>query len=96
MRTVTFDDTGGYDCLTAAFHVIDEAGQTIITVDCRHFGQQNCQPLMPDVFQAAQTLARQIAVLPDLMLFAELVANGAHPGAPLQAHARQTLERIKR
>jgi hypothetical protein len=41
MWKYTFDETGGYDCMTGAFHIWD-GNRILMTIDQSAFGQTRC------------------------------------------------------
>jgi len=42
--TSTFEENGGYDCMTDAFYIKDSNGELITVVDLSDFGQERCEP----------------------------------------------------
>lgn len=55
--TVTWDEFGGYDCMTPAFRVRDENDRAVVTLDCG----RTADPVI-------EANARLIAAAPDLLV----------------------------
>lgn len=51
--TSKYDALGGYDCMTAAYHLSDQDGIIRLSVDLSSFGQERCQPPTAEQAQAA-------------------------------------------
>ncbi len=53
-----YDESGGYDCMTGAWRIVDAKGHTVVVVDCATYGQR-----MNESSQLAVTRAGIVARL---------------------------------
>lgn len=67
------NDTGGYDCMTAAIAVTSN-GRRIATLDGADYGQAHCTPLGEDAHAAMTWNAELIADAPALLALARTLA----------------------
>jgi hypothetical protein len=78
-----FDELGGYDCMTAAYFIRDDAGNVIATLDLTNYGQENCGPYdtaAPRAFPVARLIAtspKTLATLEAIVDKARKIANGS-------------------
>lgn len=70
MWKVTFNESGGYDCMTPAHHVERENSREVVVVDAKNFGWFEAELYAEDHPARAAVLARceQIATLIALAL----------------------------
>ncbi len=55
-----FDETGGYDCMTAAFSIHAPDGTLLCEVDARNFGQEPCDYEDTKSIETAKAIAQGI------------------------------------
>jgi len=73
--TMEFDDSGGYDCMTAAYKI--KCGkQLIASVDCADYGQENCSPLPFCVHAKAHEMSQLIVTAVNEYLKGSIVVKG--------------------
>ena len=63
--TVEFDESGGYDCMTAAFRLSD-GEKTVATIDLLDLGQKSCGDYAGCV-EEARKFANLFSAAPDLL-----------------------------
>lgn len=56
---VEYDETGGYDCMTAAFHIYDGC-RLLVDVDLDNFGQEHSMPPSAEQIEEARNVARAV------------------------------------
>lgn len=63
---VSYDESGGYDCMTAAFG-IHQGDRTLAKLDLADYGQHNCKPPPPSAIMEARAYAELFAASRELL-----------------------------
>lgn len=63
---VSYDESGGYDCMTAAFEIL-QGDRALARLDLADYGQDNCKPPQPLAIIEAEAHARLFAAAPELL-----------------------------
>lgn len=64
--TVTYDESGGYDCMTATFEV-RQGDRTLARLDLADYGQNNCKPPPPLAIIEAESYAKLFSASGELL-----------------------------
>lgn len=92
----SFEDNGGYDCMTDAFYIKDASGNHVCTLDLADFGQDRCEwPASPEVIAAARPVAQRIAAAPALLDAARQASFCLRELLPNDADAQLTVRMLE-
>ena len=89
--TVEFDESGGYDCMTAAFRLSD-GEKTVATIDLLDLGQKSCGDYAGCV-EEARKFANLFSAAPDLLAALQLALSRLE--YDLSTSRKRTLERVE-
>lgn len=96
------DETGGYDCMTAAVRVYSDGGEHIVaTIDLSDYGQDNCGPI-PLAVTTAVANGRLIAAAPELLdalealhRYIEADVDGYHAAVDIMREAEAAIAKAR-
>jgi hypothetical protein len=93
--SVTYEEHGGYDCMTGSYDVRDKNKNLVALVDLGNYGQDHCEPATAETLARAERDARLIAAAPELLQLLAVTISHLDPRSELYGQVRRALAKAK-